>query len=172
MGTPLPLNGSNPYTGMYQNRQFGVGSPYSPTSQHQVSGYLADPPTALVDAEAQTPLVEQAEFWGLYDQTVTVTGAPTSGTFVLQYGVNFTGQLAYNIAAADLQTALRALSSLSTGTVNVTGSAGGPWTIALVGNFANTPVQLFKVRSTNFGGGTLPNVVVTSTSIQQGISPF
>ena len=172
MGSPLPLSGSNPYTGMYQSRQFGTGDPYSPTSQKQVSGYLADPPTALVDAEAQTPLVERAEFWGLYDQTITVTGAPTGGTFVLQYGVNFTSGLAYNISAADLQTALRGLSSLGTGTVNVTGNAGGPWTVALVGNFANTPVQLIKVRSTNFSGGTKPNVVVTSTSIQQGISPF
>lgn len=171
MGTPLPLEGSNPYTGMYQSRQFGVGSPYSPTSQKQVSGYLADPPDALVEAEEQTPLVQQAEFFGLYNQNITVNGAPSSGTMVLQYGVNFTNALPLTTSPADLQTALRALTSIGASNVTVGGSAGA-WTVTFTGAFANKPIELIKVRSATFEGGTKPNISVTSTNIQQGISPF
>jgi hypothetical protein len=171
MGTPLPLNGTNPYTGMYQNRQFGVGSPYSPTSQHQVSGYLETPPATLVTAEAQTPLVQQAEFFGLYNQFITVSGAPTSGTMVLQYGVNFTSALPLSSTAQQVQTALQGLSSVGTGNITVAGNPGA-WTVTLTGAFANKPVELLKVRSFTFVGGTKPSINIYSTNIQQGISPF
>lgn len=275
MGSPLPLEGVNPYTGMYQARQFGVGN-LSPTPNY-VADYLADPPDAMVTAQEQTPLVEQAEFWGLQNQTITPTGSPTGGTFILQYGIDFTtpipynatanavqgalnalgsvagvnevqtvtvtgtptggtftltyaGQttaaIAYNAVASAVQTALAALSnivstaniavtgsaggpytvtfqgslggqnvaqmtasggSLTGGTspgvtvatltagVNnlaVTGSSGGPWTVAFGTPFADKPVQLIRVRSTALTGGTLPNVVVTSAAQQQGIVPF
>lgn len=170
MGTPLPLEGTNPYTGMYQSRQFGVG--HLSATPNYVADYLADPPDAMVTAQEQTPLVEQAEFWGLQVQIVTVTGAPASGTFVLQYGVNFTSALAYNAAAATVQTALQGLTSIGSGQATVSGSAGGPWTVTLGSNFNNVPVQLIKVRSTNFTGGTKPNVVVNSTAQQAGFSPF
>lgn len=171
MGTPLPLEGSNPYTGMYQSRQFGVGSPASPTSQKQVSAYLANPPSALVAAEAQTPLVQQAEFFGLYNQFITVSGAPTSGTMILQYGVNFTSALPLTTNAAALQTALRGLTSIGANNVTVSGTPGA-WTVNFVGAFANKPVELLRVRSFTFVGGTKPSINVYSTNIQQGISPF
>lgn len=275
MGSPLPLEGVNPYTGMYQARQFGVGN-LSPTPNY-VASYLVAPPSAMVTAQGQTPLVEQAEFWGLNVQTATKTGSPTGGTFVLQYGVNFTGSIAYNATAATVQAALNALSSIdgginavqnvtitgaptggtftltfggqttagiafgatntavktaltalsSIGANNVTvtgpnggpfvvtfvgalanapqatitasgasltggtspgvtvasattgvapitvaGSAGGPWTITFGALFANQPIELIRVRSTALTGGRKPNVVVTSSAQQQGISPF
>jgi hypothetical protein len=172
MGAPLPLEGSNPYTGMYQERQFGVGYPYTPTSQQQVAGYLANPPSNLVTAEEQTPLVEEAEFFGLYVQTITVTGSPSSGTFVLQYGVYFTSSLSISSTASTIQTALRGLTSIGGSNVSVTGSAGGPWTATFSGAFADEPVSLIGVRSTNLVGGTAPDVVVTSTAEQEGIIPF
>lgn len=60
MSAPQPLNGThNPYTGMYQKRQFGVGN----LSQvgNRVADYLKTPPTSLVAAEAVNPLEEQAD---------------------------------------------------------------------------------------------------------------
>lgn len=59
MSAPLPLSGENPYSGMYQKRQFGVGN-LNPTP-NRVADYLADPPDSLVAAEAVTPLEEQAD---------------------------------------------------------------------------------------------------------------
>lgn len=58
------------------------------------------------------------------------TGTPDFGTFTLTFGANTTSALAYNISAADLQTALNALASItSAGGVTVTGDAGGPYRV-------------------------------------------
>jgi len=43
---------------MYQARQFGVGN-LAPTP-NRVADYLEDPPQALLDAQAVTPLTERA----------------------------------------------------------------------------------------------------------------
>jgi hypothetical protein len=62
---------------------------------------------------------------------VTLTGA-TGGTFTLTVGANTTTALAYNATAGTVQTALDALASVGSGQCTVTGSAGGPYTIAFV----------------------------------------
>jgi hypothetical protein len=59
MSAPQPLEGTNPYTGMYQKRQFGVGN-LAPTP-NRVADYLANPPSTLVAAEAVNPLEEEAD---------------------------------------------------------------------------------------------------------------
>ena len=68
MVAPTPLEGTNPYTGFYQQRQFGIGSPYAPISlkgvQQQVtdaSQALANPPENLVSALEVNPLEEQVD---------------------------------------------------------------------------------------------------------------
>jgi len=72
--------------------------------------------------------------------TVTVNGTPTGGTFTLTIGGYTTSAIAYNAAAATVQTAIRALGT-GTGnpfggdaaavTATVSGSAGGPYTVTL-----------------------------------------
>lgn len=136
MGSPLPLQGANPYTGMYQARQFGVGN-LSPTPNY-VADYLETPPSAMVTAQAQTPLVEQAEFWGLQNQTITINGAPTGGTFVLQYDIDFTSPIPYNATANAIQGALAAIGSVGgvneVQSVTVTGvPTGGTFTLTYAG---------------------------------------
>jgi len=59
-------------------------------------------------------------------QTVTITGAPTGGTFTLTFGAQTTSAIAYNATAAQVQTALQALSSVGASNALVTGSAGRP----------------------------------------------
>jgi hypothetical protein len=172
MGSPLPLEGSNPFTGMYQSRQFGTGYQVSGSATpFYIAQYLEDPPTALVTAMEQTPLVEEAEFFDLDVQTITVTGSPASGTFILQYSTSFTSALQYNASAATVQAALRGLGTF-TASVTVSGSAGGPWTVTGFTGAGSVPLQLIRVRSNSFVGGTNANVVVTSSSQQQGIMPF
>jgi hypothetical protein len=58
---------------------------------------------------------------------VTINGTPTGGTFVLSSGGN-SATLAYNAAAATVQTAVQAWGGIYA-TATVTGSAGGPYTI-------------------------------------------
>src|SRR3981081_3618983 len=65
-------------------------------------------------------------------QTVTITGAPTGGTFTLTYSGQTTTALAYNAPAAAVQGALVALSNIGTGNVNGTGPVGGPWKVNFV----------------------------------------
>jgi hypothetical protein len=68
------------------------------------------------------------KYWRAGDkvQLVTINGTPTGGTFRLFSGGN-QADLAYNAAAATVQTAVRAWGGIYAG-VTVTGSAGGPYT--------------------------------------------
>ena len=63
-------------------------------------------------------------------QTVTLTGA-TAGTFKLALGEPETEAIAFDAAAAAVQTALEAV--VGEGNVAVSGDAGGPWTVDFTG---------------------------------------
>jgi hypothetical protein len=93
-------------------------------------------------------------------QTVTVSGAPTGGTFTLTYAGQTTSALAYNAAAATVQTALEALSNLAPADVVVTGSAGGPYTITFGGTLANANVAQMTASGASLTGGDSPAVTV------------
>ncbi len=80
-------------------------------------------------------------------QTVAL-GSPSAGTFTLTYKAQTTSALAYNASAAAVQTALLALSSIGTGNVTVTGSAGGPYSVVFAGTLAQDTTAM-----TGSGGG-------------------
>jgi len=87
---------------------------------------------------------------GFVANPFTLSIAGGAGTFVLDFAGSPTGDLAWNIATADLQTAVEALAGLSAATVIVTGADGGPWTI-----LANTA----HVEITGLGsGGAEPTI--------------
>ncbi len=92
-------------------------------------------------------------------QTVTITGAPTGGTFTLSYGGNTTSALAYNATAAAVQTALQALASIGAGNALVSGSAGGPYTVRFTSTLGLSNVALMTAVS-SLTGGTSPSVVI------------
>jgi hypothetical protein len=98
-------------------------------------------------------------------QTVTVTGAPTGGTFTLTYAGQTTAAIVYNATAAAVRTALEALSNLAPGDVTVTGSAGGPWTVTFTGG---GDVAQMTADGTALTGGTTPSVTVTTTTAGGG----
>lgn len=67
---------------------------------------------------------------------ITITNG-VAGTFGVIFSAVESGQVAYNASAATLQTALQATSSIGSGNMTVTGSAGGPWTTTAAGTLAN-----------------------------------
>ncbi len=74
-------------------------------------------------------------------QTVTIAGA-TSGTFTLSFRGKTTAPIAWNATAAELKSALEAISTIGVGSVTVTGGPGDVAALAITfaGGLANTPV--------------------------------
>lgn len=96
-------------------------------------------------------------------QAVTITGAPTGGTFTLTFSGQTTTALAYNATAAVVQTALEALSNIAPGDVTVTGAAGGPYTVVFSGAFLSDDVAQMTAAG-SFTGGSSPAIAVTTTT--------
>lgn len=97
-------------------------------------------------------------------QLVTVNGSPTGGTFTLTFDGHTTGTIAYNAAAATVQTALLALPNLDSGDVVVTGSAGGPWTLTFGGNYARSNVNALTATYSGLTGGSSPTVTISTST--------
>lgn len=96
-------------------------------------------------------------------QIVTIVGTPTGGTFVLSSGGN-NATLAYNAAAATVQTAIRAFGSFYAG-VTVAGAAGGPYTITFPTAGAVGPAAApFAVDQRGLTGGTAATSFATVAS--------
>lgn len=98
-------------------------------------------------------------------QTVTISGAPTGGTFTLTFEGQTTSPLAFNATAADVQAALEALSTIGTG--NVTVSGAGPYVVTFVGTLAAQNVALMTAAHA-FTGGTAPAIAVAETTAGSG----
>ncbi len=98
-------------------------------------------------------------------QTITITGTPTSGTFALGYGGQITAPIAFDAIAADVQTALRALSTIGSGNVNVAGGPlpGSAVTATFVGTLASKNVETLTSNIAGLGGGS-PAITITATT--------
>jgi hypothetical protein len=101
-------------------------------------------------------------------QTVTVTGSPTGGTFVLRFGGQNTVAIAYNASASTVQTALQALSSIGSGNALVTGANGGPWTVEFAGALGFASQALITLQTNSLTGGTSPSVSITEAQAGAG----
>lgn len=112
-----------------------------------------------------------ASLTGVYNeiQLVTITGAPTGGTFTLTWSGQTTSALAFNASAAQVQAALRLLSNINGANVNVTGDAGGPYTVEFVGTLAGGNRAEMTADGASLTGGTTPAVAVTTS--QEGMAP-
>lgn len=98
-------------------------------------------------------------------QTITITGTPTGGTFTLTYDGATTANIAYNAAASAVVAALEALPNIGSG--NVAGSGGALPGTAVVITFQN---QLGRQNVNQMTaahaltGGTTPTIAVTTTT--------
>lgn len=96
-------------------------------------------------------------------QTVTVTGVPTGGTFILRFGGQNTSAIAYNASASAVQTALQALSSIGSGNALVTGANGGPWTVEFAGTLGYASQALITLQTNSLTGGSSPSVSIAES---------
>jgi hypothetical protein len=89
----------------------------------------------------------------------------TGGTFKITFGSETTAAIAYNASAAEVQTALEALPSL-TGNITVTGGPGGkgggtPYVLTFVGALKETAITPVTTNRTELtGGAKLASVIV------------
>lgn len=95
-------------------------------------------------------------------QTLTITGTPTGGTFKLKFRGHETAALAYNIAGAALQTALRALASIGATGLSVSGA--GPYVVTFADNLLGMNVEPLELSNNAFTGGTSPSMTIAETT--------
>jgi hypothetical protein len=94
-------------------------------------------------------------------QTLTIANA-TGGTFKLIFNSQPTAPIAYNAAAADIQSALEAITDIGAGNVTVTGPA--PFTITFLGGRLGGRYPAMKTDvSSLVGAGANATVTVTSS---------
>jgi len=101
-------------------------------------------------------------------QTVTLTGTPTGGTFTLTFDGQTTGTIVYNASSGTLDTALEALSNIGASDLTVSGSAGGPWVVTFGGSLAATDVALMTGNAGSLTGGTAQTLTVDEETASSG----
>lgn len=92
-------------------------------------------------------------------QTITITGTPTGGTFQLRFRGQTTATIPYSGTAAQVDTALEALSLIGVGGVL---SAGGP--------LPGTPVTV-TFNAAPYAPSNVPNLTVVNPLLTGGASP-
>ncbi|MFJ2848327.1 hypothetical protein [Streptomyces rubiginosohelvolus] len=99
-------------------------------------------------------------------QSVAITGTPTGGTYTLTYSGQTTAPIVYNATAAQVRTALQALSNIGSSGVTCTGGPhpGSPVVVTFAGPLAGTDVAQMTGSGASLTGGTTPAVVVTTTT--------
>lgn len=98
-------------------------------------------------------------------QSLTTTGTPTGGTFTLTFRGQTTAPIAFNAAAAAVQSALVALTQIGAGGVTCTGTTlPAAITITFSSALAATNVPQLTATSTLLTGGTTPTAVVATTT--------
>lgn len=122
------------------------------------NGYISFPMIANLTGRPFTASGGTAEV-----QTITITGGPTGGTFILTYDGQATAPIAYNATAAAVRTALEALSNVAAGDVTTTGGPlpGTPVVVTFSAAEGDVPQMTVTHALT---GGTAPAVAVTTTT--------
>jgi len=109
---------------------------------------------ALAGLPVDPILIEENHLERNEVQEVELEGSPSAGTFTLSYNGQTTAGIAYNAASGAVQSALEALSNIGAENVEVTGSAGGPWTIQFIGALKNQNLALMTGDFSGVTGAT------------------
>ncbi|MEU9615842.1 hypothetical protein AB0K87_02150 [Streptomyces sp. NPDC053705] len=99
-------------------------------------------------------------------QSVTVTGGPTGGTYTLTFSGQTTAAIPYNATAAQVKSALEALSNIAPGDVTVTGGPhpGTAMQVTFAGAYLSEDVAQMTASGTGLTGGTTPAVTVATVT--------
>lgn len=102
-------------------------------------------------------------------QTLSQVSSPSAGTFTLSFNGFTTAAIAYNAAAAAVQSALEALPSIGAGNVACSGGAlpGTPVVITFQGALAGQPVSAITVNSSGVTGGSF-SIAQTTVGVRKG----
>jgi hypothetical protein len=102
------------------------------------------------------------------DEVQSLTIDAGGGTYTLTFGGQTTAAIAFDATAAQVQAALRALSTIGSSGVTVTGAAGGPYTITFGGPLSGLPQAEMTTDDTNLTGGAGTAVVAEVTTGVRG----
>lgn len=102
------------------------------------------------------------------DEVETLTVDAGGGTYTLTFGGQTTAAIAFDATAAQVQAALRALSTIGSAGVTVTGDAGGPYTITFAGALSGLPQTDITADDTNLTGGAGTAVIAEATAGVRG----
>mgnify|MGYP000913085239 FL=1 len=98
-------------------------------------------------------------------QSVTLTAA-SGGTFTLSFGGETTSAIAYNAAAAAVEAALEALTTIGANNVSVSGEAGGPYAVTFTEGLGEQDVALMTADGASLTGeGAAIAVAVTTAGV-------
>lgn len=103
-------------------------------------------------------------------ETLEVIGSPTGGTFKLAFEGQTTDALAHNANATAIQTALRALPTI--GSAGVTVSGTNPYTVTFAAHKARTALGRITLAENALTGGTAPTVDITLTTPGVTANPY
>lgn len=95
-------------------------------------------------------------------QTISFSATPTGGSFKLKYNTEITASIAFDDVAADVQTALNALSSLSG--ITVSGSFAADFVITFAGDDGKQPQPLLVEDSNTLTNGGAVTITITETT--------
>lgn len=98
-------------------------------------------------------------------QTLTFSAAPTSGSFTLTFDGQKTSAIQWNEGAAEVRSALEALSNLDEGDVTVIGNYAAGFTITFADTLGNVP-ELVAGDNTLDSGGP---IIITEGTTTEGI---
>jgi hypothetical protein len=99
-------------------------------------------------------------------QTVTIGGAPTSGTFTLTFEGQTTAPIAFNATSGEVTSALAKLSSIGASNIRGSKSAGGHYTLEFCEGKASSGEPLLVADAS----GLTPSGTVGVTEAQAGFS--
>ncbi|WP_254512292.1 RHS repeat-associated core domain-containing protein [Anatilimnocola floriformis] len=116
---------------------------------------------SLVDNGSGPPTYEQeyTDYDGYHvnEEQVVSLADTTGGTFQLSFGGAWTAPIDWDATTGDIDSALEALSGV--GTVSVTGSAGGPWTIEFTGAYLGQDIATLFSRSNDLTNADLVRTI-------------
>jgi hypothetical protein len=125
-----------------------------------VGAFTADPNSGtIIGYPAYYNSGVSGKYYRQFDrvQNITINGSPTGGSFTLSIGGQTTGNLAYNVSAATMQTAIQGLGTQAAANATVAGTA--PYVVTFAG--AAAPIV---ANSSGLTGGTNPSITVAQAS--------
>lgn len=99
-------------------------------------------------------------------QRIAISGSPTGGHIRVGYDGLTSGDIAYNLTAAQVEAVLEALANIGSGNVSCTGGPlpGTPVDVEFVGDLAERNVTGMTIANNNLTGGTSPAAAVLTLS--------